>query len=50
MRKFYSEPELEIRKYSVIQGNVLTASYPEAGGSDGDNTLDDDDLHDIFKP
>lgn len=48
MRKYYSEPELEIRKYSFVQGKVLTTSYPETGGSDGGHSLEDGDDYDIF--
>lgn len=47
MRKYYSEPELEIREYSVLQGKVLTASYPE-NGDNNNNSLYDDDKYDIF--
>ena len=41
MKKYYSEPELEIRKY-VIKEEVFTDSNPN-----GD--LDDDDNNDYFK-
>lgn len=45
MKKFYSEPELEIREYSYVEGLVLTASQP---GTDTDNSLENDDIYDIF--
>lgn len=45
MKKFYSEPELEIREYSFVEGSVLTASQPEV---DTDNSLTDTDEYDIF--
>lgn len=45
MKKFYSEPELEIREYSYVEGSVLTASQP---GTDTDNSLENDDIYDIF--
>ena len=47
MKKYYSEPELQIRS---IQGTVLTTSYVEEGGK-GDNKggLTDGDDYDIFK-
>ena len=45
MKKFYLHPELEIRKYDFSGGSVLTASKPEI---DTDNSLDDDDIYDIF--
>lgn len=45
MKKYYSEPELEIRKYEFVEGSVLTASQPE---TDTDNNLNDDDEYDIF--
>lgn len=48
MRKFYLEPELEIRKFAIIQGKVLTTSTPETGGNNKDNTLNDDDEFNIF--
>ena len=45
MKKIYTQPELEIRKYDFSDGSVLTASNPEI---DTDNSLDDDDIYDIF--
>jgi hypothetical protein len=46
MRKFYLEPELEIREYSFFQGKVLTTSYPETGsGSDGSDLFDGDNYN-----
>lgn len=45
MKKFYSEPELEIREYAFVKGSVLTTSTPEV---DTENNLNDDDLFDIF--
>ena len=36
MKKYYSEPELQIRSFASIQGTVLTTSYVEEGGK-GDN-------------
>ena len=50
MKKYYSEPELQIRSFASIQGTVLTTSYVEVGGK-GDNNggLTDGDDYDIFK-
>lgn len=45
MKRFYSEPEMDIRVYSFVEGSVLTASKPEV---DTDNNLNDDDIYDIF--
>lgn len=45
MKKYYTQPELEIRKYVFIEGSVLTTSQPEV---DTDNNLNDDDEYDIF--
>lgn len=45
MKKFYTEPEVEIREYLYAQGSVLTTSQPEV---DTDNSLTDDDEYDIF--
>lgn len=44
MKKFYSEPELEIRKYSLSGNGVVTASTPDAGGGD----LNKDDNYNVF--
>lgn len=48
MKKFYSEPELEVKKYLGV--DILTASYPEEekGGEGPD--LNGDDEFDIFTP
>ena len=43
MREFYSEPDVEIRKYSVT--GLLTASDPE---NNEDNGLNTDDNYDYF--
>lgn len=50
MRKYYSQPEINIRPYSSVQGIVLTidTSDPEGSGSNTDNGLDNDDEYDIF--
>ena len=50
MKKYYSEPELQIRSFASIQGTVLTTSYVEEGGK-GDNkgVHTDGDDYDIFK-
>ena len=50
MKKYYSEPELQIRNFASIQGTVLTTSYVEEGGK-GDNKggLSDGDDYDIVK-
>lgn len=45
MNKFYTQPEIEIRKYEFVEGSVLTASHPD---TDTDNSLTDDDEYDIF--
>ncbi len=42
MKKFYSEPELEIRKYS-LSGSAITTSITE---SNGKNDLNKDDTYD----
>lgn len=47
MRK-YSEPEIEIRKYSLFEGDVLTVSTPETGNGTENPDLNDDDLYDPF--
>lgn len=44
MRKFYSEPDVEIRKYSVTS-RLLTTSDPE---NNEDNDLNTDDNYDYF--
>lgn len=49
MKKYYSQPELEIREYAYFQSvHTLDTSDPEGSGSNGDNGLDDDDKYDIF--
>ena len=45
MKRFYTEPELEIRKYYLSGNGVVTASNPEI--SDG-NDLNKDDNYDLF--
>ena len=45
MKKFYTEPELEIRKYSLSGNGVMTASNPE--GNDN-NDLNKDDDYNLF--
>lgn len=42
MKKFYSEPELEIRKYSLT-GSTITTSIPEQNGK---NDFNKDDTYD----
>jgi hypothetical protein len=44
MKKFYSEPELEIRKYSLSGNGVVTASNPDTDGGD----LNKDDTYNLF--
>lgn len=44
MRRFYTEPELEIRKYKMSNDSVTT-SEPD---SNGDNDLNKDDKIDYF--
>lgn len=44
MKKFYSEPELEIRKYSLSGSTITTStSTPEENGK---NDLNKDDTYD----
>ena len=43
MRKLYSEPELEIRKYSVIEDICTNPSDPETN-----KDLHDEDEYDYF--
>lgn len=45
MKKDYNEPVVEIREYSYAENLVLTASQP---GTDTDNSLENDDIYDIF--
>lgn len=49
MKKFYQEPELEIKHYSY-DVDILTSSYTE-GDNSGDTGVDlgNDDQYDIFK-
>ena len=45
MKKIYSEPELEIREYTLFKGEIFTdPSFPEGDNHD----LGDDDEYDIF--
>ena len=46
MKRFYAEPELEIRKYSLSGNGVVTASNPEVSGG---NDLNKDDNYDLFE-
>ena len=46
MKRFYAEPELEIRKYSLSGNGVVTASTPEVSGG---NDLNKDDNFDLFE-
>lgn len=49
MKKYYSQPEVEIREYAYFQCvHTLDTSDPEGSGSNGDNGLDNDDEYDIF--
>lgn len=48
MKKYYSEPELEIRNYALFQGDVLTVSTPEVGGGGENPDLNDGDDYDPF--
>lgn len=45
MKKFYTEPELEIRKYSLSGNGIMTISNPE--GNDN-NDLNKDDDYNLF--
>lgn len=45
MKKLYSNPEVEIREYSLYESFVLTTSEPEVKT---DNNLHDDDAYGIF--
>lgn len=46
MKKIYTEPELEIRKYSLSGNGVMTVSYPE---NNGGNDLNKDDNYNLFE-
>lgn len=48
MKKYYSQPDLEIRKYSVLDGSVLTISTPEVGGGGEEPDLNDEDIYNPF--
>ncbi len=49
MKKYYSQPEVEIREYTFVQSvHTLDTSTPETGDDKGNNGLEDDDLYDIF--
>lgn len=37
MRKFYTEPELEIRKYALSGNKIMTLSPPDPDLNTGDN-------------
>lgn len=43
-RKYYSEPELEIKKYALAQSSFITTSDP--GDIDPDPDNNGNDLHD----
>ena len=43
MRKFYTEPEIELRKYLVSEDICTSPSNP-----DGDKDLHDEDEYDYF--
>ena len=45
MKKFYAEPQIELRKYKLNSGSVTT-SDPSANGK---NDLNKDDQIDFFK-
>lgn len=46
MKKYYSQPEVEIREYTFVQSvHTLDTSTPE---TEKNNGLEDDDLYDIF--
>lgn len=47
MRKYYSEPILELRKY-IITNDIFTDSNPEEGSSGSENDLENGDDYDIF--
>jgi hypothetical protein len=49
MKKYYCEPELEIKNYSIVQGRVLTTSFPEEGSGESKDTVDLN-KDDIFDP
>jgi hypothetical protein len=48
LRKYYSEPELEVKSYQNVQGLVLTISTPEVGGGSETPDLGDEDLYNPF--
>lgn len=49
MRKYYSEPEMEIKKYALAQKSYITTSDIENPDSnDNDNDLHKDDKIDYF--
>lgn len=37
MRKYYSEPEMEVKKYTLAQKSYITTSDLEGSGGDGNN-------------
>lgn len=48
MKKVYQQPEVEIRKYPVMNQVLTGASQVETGDPvNGGNGLEDDDLYDI---
>lgn len=48
MKKIYSEPEIEIRMYPIMQNTILTTSTPEIGDNTQQPDLGDDDVYDPF--
>lgn len=48
MKKFYSQPELELREYSFAKSSVLTASDPETNTENNLGNEDNFNLNDIF--
>lgn len=47
MKKYYSEPDVEIRNYSFNPSDsVFTVSHPETGSDGEDIDLGKDDIHD----
>ncbi len=46
MRKFYSEPEVEIKQYALAQGSYITTSDLNEKNPDGnDKDLEDKDTY-----
>ena len=39
MARFYSEPDVEIRRYRISANQIFTDSTPEQGGNLGDDDI-----------